>query len=118
MNDLPKKILDYKTYNKIGHFSKSRLGDGDHFIDKKTESQFLTKCDDQTAVIIVQEKLDGSNVCVVNIKNKMVALSRAGYLCETSNQLQHRAFAKWVKIHEERFINCLFHDGMRLVGEW
>ena len=112
------KVLPYKTYNRIGHFSKSRLGDGDHYIDQKTEDICLKQIVDPLTLIIVQEKLDGSNVCVLNTGDEIVALSRSGYRCDTSNLEQHRAFAQWVRFREERFTKLLPFEGNRVVGEW
>lgn len=33
MEARPQRVLNYKTYNSIGHLSLSRLGDGDHHQD-------------------------------------------------------------------------------------
>lgn len=118
MNQHPEKILDYKTYNKIGHLSKSRLGKGDHFIDKKAEETFLKQVLDNQTLVIVQEKMDGSNVCVVKHNGDLIALGRSGYKCSDSNLEQHRYFDKFVKRYKERFSSILPNEGDRIVGEW
>lgn len=115
---LPEKILPYKTYNRIGHLSKSRLGEGDHFVDQKTEGLLTKQNDDPNSVIIVQEKLDGSNVCVVRWKGELRALGRSGYDCQYSNQEQHRLFHKFVMDRKDRFEKILPKEEDRVVGEW
>jgi len=114
----PEKVLPYKTYNKIGHLSKSRLGEGDHFIDEKTESQLTKQLTDPVAVIYVEEKLDGSNVCVVRWKGELRCLTRSGYDCEKSTQEQHRMFARWVHHRRDLFGILLSEEEDRVVGEW
>ncbi len=74
---------------------------------------------DSNDEIIVQEKLDGSNVGVAKIGHQIIPLTRAGYRAETSPYEQHHKFADWVLKPEnwKRFDACL-NDGERLVGEW
>ena len=67
--------------------------------------------------MIVQEKLDGSNVSAAKVNGEIVALTRAGYLASTSPYLQHHLFGIWVKKNEQRFYEVL-QEGERLVGEW
>lgn len=93
------------------------MGPGDH---KCHEGQKLIVCEklrDKYDRVIVQEKLDGSNVSVALIDDSVVALSRAGYLADTSPYIQHHFFAAWVKQREERFRSALF-PGERICGEW
>ncbi len=113
----PKRILEYKTYNKIPHLPSSRLGEGDHCVDINTESLLTKDCPNE-CLVIVQEKLDGSNVCVVRHKGKLFALSRSGYDCSNSNQEQHRMFAAYVKKYINKFSSIIINDGDRIVGEW
>jgi hypothetical protein len=77
------------------------------------------KARDQWDEIIVQEKLDGSNVGVAKLGAQIIPMSRAGYRAETSPYKQHKAFADWVLKPEnwKRFNECLT-EGERLVGEW
>ena len=65
----------------------------------------------------MQEKLDGSNVCAVHHNGQILALTRAGYLAETSPFAQHHAWAKFVVDHEDRF-RALLAPGERACGEW
>ena len=47
---------------------------------------------DKNDEVIVQEKLDRSNVGVAKINGQIVALTRAGYLASTSAFEQHHLF--------------------------
>ena len=71
---------------------------------------------DKHDVIIVTEKLDGSNVCVVRVKGALVPLGRAGYPAISSKYEQHRLFANWVYERLNRFE--FLAEGERLCGEW
>lgn len=114
----PIKILSYKTYNSIGHLSSSRLGESDSKIDQNTENLLVKQTAGGHQLVIVQEKIDGSNVCVVNQNGKLFALSRSGYNCETSNQEQHRMFHDYMMKHYDRFYSLLPTHDSRVVGEW
>jgi len=74
---------------------------------------------DSNDEIIVQEKLDGSNVGIAKKDGQIIPMSRAGYRAETSPYEQHHEFASWVLQPEnwERF-NELLDEGERLAGEW
>lgn len=67
--------------------------------------------------IIVQEKLDGSNVGIARIEGVIVPLTRAGYVADTSPFEQHWRFGEWVYANQNRFLAVL-QDGERLCGEW
>lgn len=75
------------------------------------------KTRDRWDLIIVQEKLDGSNVGVAKVNDQIVALTRTGYLASNSKYYQHRAFAEYVKREEKRFYDLL-KEGERVAGEW
>jgi hypothetical protein len=71
---------------------------------------------DRHDVIIVQEKLDGSNVAVARIAGDLVPLTRAGYRALTSPYEQHAHFHNWVVANPNRF--DFLRDGERVSGEW
>lgn len=112
-----KKILGHKSYGSIPHLSGSRLGEGDHHCEPGQERIATKEVRDKKDLIIVQEKLDGSNCAVAKVNGAIYALGRAGYLAETSPYKQHILFANWVKTHESRF-DALLQNGERIVGEW
>jgi hypothetical protein len=111
------KPLGQKAYGSIPHLSKSRLGEGDHHCEPGQELIATKKSRNRFDLVIVQEKLDGSNCAVVKLKNKIVALTRAGYLADSSPFEQHHYFARWVEKEKHRF-DKLLNEGERLVGEW
>jgi len=111
------KPLGTKAYGSIPHLPGSRRGEGDHGISDKQASILLEKTRDKHDLIIVQEKLDGSNVSVAKIKDEIVPLIRAGYTAESSNYNQHRIFARWVMRERDRF-HALLQENERASAEW
>jgi len=111
------KPLGRRAYGSIPHLPGSRLGPGDYCINKGQARIATEKPRDKHDLIIVQEKLDGSNVAVVKVEGEIYALTRAGYSAETSPYVQHHFFAKWVEQNEGRFARLLY-EGERLSGEW
>lgn len=111
------KPLGQKAYGSIPHLPYSRLGEGDHHIEIGQAEIATKKARDKNDLIIVQEKLDGSNCSVAKIENKIVALGRSGYLAETSPYEQHVIFSKWVRSEYVRF-HKLLNEGERVCGEW
>lgn len=110
------KPLGYKAYGSIPHLPGSRRGPGDHGISEQQAKILTEKTRDKHDVVIVTEKVDGSNVCVARHEGKLLALGRAGYLASSSPFEQHQLFAAWVRKHETAF--DFLDDGMRLSGEW
>lgn len=112
-----RKPIGIKSYGSIPHLPGSRLGPGDrkcHEGQKRIATEQIRDRHDQ---IIVQEKLDGSNVGVVRIKGNIYPLTRAGFLATTSPYSRHHRFADWVEANRDRFMDVL-RDGERLCGEW
>lgn len=111
------KPLNRKSYGSIGHLPHSRLGPGDHKVTDGQADICHTKARDKHDIIIIQEKLDGSNVGVAKQNNQLYFLTRAGYEASTSPYVQHHFFAEWAVTQKERFW-ALLEDGERLCGEW
>ncbi len=111
------KPLGQKAYGSIPHFPGSRLGIGDHHVSEGQALIATKKARDRNDLIIVQEKLDGSNCSVAKVNGQILALGRSGYLAETSPYPQHQLFAKWVTLQESRF-DKLLNEGERICGEW
>ena len=118
MPDVPysAKPLGIKAYGSICHLPGSRLGPGDHKLNDGQARILTVKTRDKHDVIIVQEKLDGSNVAVARAGGQIVALGRSGYLAHSSKYEQHQLFADWVRRHIDRFE--FLAEGQRLCGEW
>src|SRR5690554_6471289 len=111
------KPLGHKAYGSIPHLPNSRLGPGDYSLNEGQARILTEKTRDRHDTVIVQEKLDGSNVAVANIDGQIVALTRAGYVATTSKFEQHHLFAHWVRERESLFAKLL-KPGERLCGEW
>jgi len=111
------KPLGQKAYGSIPHLPGSRIGTGDHHVSEGQAKIATEKTRDKHDLIIVQEKLDGSNCCVAKIDNVIIPLGRSGYLAETSNYSIHHVFALWVKENHHRFF-ALLKEGERVCGEF
>jgi hypothetical protein len=93
------------------------MGPADHACHPGQQRIVTEKARDKHDLIIVTEKLDGSNVGIARIGDAVYALGRAGYLAQTSKYEQHQLFAAWVRERED-FWREVLQDGERLVGEW
>lgn len=113
---LPNKPLGKKSYGSIGHLPTSRLGTGDHHIHEGQARAILEELPKKDR-LIVQEKVDGSNVGVCRVDGQIVAINRAGWNCWSSPHEQHRMFAAWVRENEGRFAGIL-GERERICGEW
>jgi hypothetical protein len=116
-NFMKTKPLGHKNYGSIAHLPGSRLGQGDHKCDAGQEKISCRKARDKHDRIIVQEKLDGSNVGIARIDDILYPLTRAGYVANTSPYKMHHIFHHWVFENTERFMAVL-KNGERLCGEW
>lgn len=128
MIDTKTKPLGHKSYGSIGHLPGSRMevnhqkhGTGrivgkDFGVHPGAAAICTKKARDKYDRIIVQEKLDGSNVSVANIDGVLVALGRAGHTAVSSPYEQHRMFAQWVIDNYDKFI--WLAPGERCCGEW
>lgn len=113
-NDKP---LKGKNYGSIAHLPNSRMGPADHSCHEGQARIACEKTRDKHDLVIVQEKLDGSNVGVAKVNGELIALTRAGYRAITSPYEQHHMFDDWVKNNAKRF-DAVLNEGERLVGEW
>lgn len=111
------KPLGFKNYGSIGHLPNSRMGPGDHHVHEGQMRICLEKARDKNDLILVTEKLDGTNAGVAMKDGEILALQRKGYLADSSPHEMHKVFATWVRDNEARFRACL-SEGERIVGEW
>jgi hypothetical protein len=111
------KPLGHKSYGSIPHLPGSRTGPADHTITDGQARICTVKARDKHDLIIVQEKLDGSNCSVARVGNDIIALGRAGYTAQSSRFEMHQLFAAWVRGRESLFRELL-DDGERVCGEW
>ncbi len=112
-----RKPIGRKNYGSIAHLPDSRMGDGDHHISEGQARISTQKTRDKNDLVIVQEKLDGSNVGVAKINGELIPIGRSGYRANTSKFKQHQLFDKWVMDNYDRFDKIL-NEGERLCGEW
>src|SRR3972149_6542784 len=111
------KPLGIRSYGHIMHLPGSRIGPGDHKCNAGQTRLATERLRDRYDRVIVQEKLDGSNVGIARLDGKILALTRSGYLANTSRYPQHQIFASWVCENTDRLLTIL-SDGERLCGEW
>lgn len=110
------KPLGHKSYGTIGHLPGSRQGRDDVGINPGQARICCERPRDRHDRIIVQEKLDGTNVAVANVGGELVALNRAGYTAVSARWEHHRLFARWVDDNRWRF--AFLRPGERVCGEW
>ena len=117
MRSMSKKPTGAKNYGSIPHLPKSRMGPADHACPEGMQRIATQMSRDKHDRVIVQEKLDGSNVGVAKIDGEIFALQRSGYLAASSPFIQHHYFSEWVEMNRSRF-SALLDDGERICGEW
>ena len=110
------KPLGQKSYGHIAHVPGSRIGPGDHKVPLGMAKIVCEETRDRHDHIIVQVKVDGSNVSIANVDGEIVPLGRSGYRSYSSPWRQHHIFADWVYGQLERFE--FLKPGERLCGEW
>jgi hypothetical protein len=114
-----RKPLGRKAYGSIPHLIGSRLGPGDHHVHAGQHAICTERLRDKNDEVIVQLKLDGSNVAVAKQDGQILALTRAGYLADTSPYPQHHLFAQMVAEPDQAALFAgLLNDGEWLSGEW
>lgn len=106
-----------KNYGSIPHLLSSRRGKGDHGCNDGQSRIATQKARDKHDRVIVQEKLDGSNVGVAKVDDRIVAIGRSGYPAVSSPHIQHCYFNEWVVSNRDRF-DRLLQEGERVCGEW
>ena len=106
-----------KNYGSIPHLSTSKLEQqADKKISMNQELMLTKQARDWRDLIIVTEKIDGSNVGIVKINGTLYPISRKGYDTSISKQEQHRLFSKFVDNNLSKFL--WLPEGWRICGEW
>ncbi|MGB3850026.1 MAG: RNA ligase family protein [Tunicatimonas sp.] len=112
-----RKPLGHKAYGTIPHLSGSRLGPSDKKAESGQELIATKQARDWRDLVVVQEKLDGSNCAIAKLNGQVLALTRAGYQAHTSPYELHHRFADYVQQNHGRFNEALT-EGERWAGEW
>lgn len=113
----PLKPLGQKAYGSIAHLPDSRRGPKDIGLSAGQARICCDKKRDKHDTIIVQEKLDGSNVAIAKLNGEIIPLIRSGYRAISSKYEMHRHFHNWVYKNLNKFEELL-QEGERCVGEW
>lgn len=111
------KILSIKAYNSIPHLPGSRLGESERKIDQNKVRMLTSESVNDTDIVIVQEKLDGSCVCAYRRNGEVLALGRDGDLASESPNYSRQLWSDWVDDNQDRFLKIL-SEGERICGEW
>ncbi|MHA1790259.1 MAG: RNA ligase family protein [Candidatus Helarchaeota archaeon] len=108
----------YKKYKTICHLPNSKMGKNDKGIHSGMAIYCESKFRKDTR-IIVTEKVDGSNVSIINDNNNFIALSKGGYECKGSSYEQHKLFEQkvneWIK--KDELNQKILPEGERVVFE-
>jgi hypothetical protein len=106
-----------RNYGSIAHLSTSKMSQqADKKIEPGQELILTNKERDWKDLIILTEKVDGSNVGVVRKNGELHAITRAGYEASTSQYVQHHAFEKYVNLNRSMF--SWLPEDWRICGEW
>ena len=82
----PDKPLGQKSYGSIGHVPGSLVGPGEHMVPPGMAAIVCEKKRDKHDHIIVQVKVDGSNVSIANVDGEIIPRSeerRVGKECRS-----------------------------------
>lgn len=112
------KPLGHKSYESIPHLPGSKRGPADRGVEGGQARIATEKTRDFKDLVIIQEKLDGSNVSVARINGEIVFLTRAGYTAESSPYEQHHQFHKWAGVQHKYGRWEWIREGERLCAEW
>lgn len=118
MNEVKSAKIIQRNYGSIPHLSTSKLTQqADKKIELGQEEILTKKTRDWKDLVIVTEKLDGSNVGVIRKeKTKLIPIIRAGYHCDDSPHKMHHYFTKWMRDNSHKFE--WIPDDWRICGEW
>jgi hypothetical protein len=100
-------------FPKIGHLPGSRTGPKDRTVDRTLSQRLTLHCQPGDRVL-VEEKLDGSCVGILQKEKRLHAIGRDGKDCALSRNEGRRRFAAWVDAHPIGFLD----EGEVLWGEW
>lgn len=114
--DAKGRALGRRSYGSIPHLPGSRRNRDDIDLNDGQAKILTERTRDQHDLVIVREKLDGTNVAVARVGGEIIPVNRAGYHAATSPWLAHQSFAEWL-IDEWRAFDWL-SEGQRVCGEW
>lgn len=106
------------NYGSIPHLSTSKLTQqADKKIELGQELLLTKKTRDWRDLVIVTEKLDGSNVGIICTGDGvLVPITRSGYDAYSSQYAQYQLFCDWLRNNYELF--QWLPENWRVCGEW
>lgn len=113
MSKVIENIRKEKKYPSIPHLPNSEMGRNDKGIHRGMADYCECKYRKNTQVIVT-EKVDGSNVSILNKDGEFFALSRAGYYCEGSDYDQHKL---WYEKVEQYKSDGLLNNNILPIGD-
>jgi RNA ligase len=111
------KPLRGKAFGTIPHLIGSNRGPGDWGVNEGVHRICTEQLRDRHDELLVQPKLDGTNVAIAKVDGRICAVVRSGHLAQSSPHEQHQLFAAWVREHAWRVFDLLT-DGEWISGEW
>lgn len=110
-------IVKHRGYGSIAHLSTSKLTQqADKKIQIGQEKILTEKLRDKNDLIIVTEKVDGSNVGIKKHNGELIPITRSGYPALTSPYIQHHVFHDYVMINKDKYSDL--PEGYTICGEW
>lgn len=107
-----------RSFGHISHLPGSKMKDDDDTLLGTNEIEILIKRRrNPLDRVIVTEKIDGMNACVLRDGDCLWPLSRKGYDVRSNPNPWIRIFADYVEDNYNRFMRLL-DDGERACGEW
>ena len=109
------KIID-KNYGSIPHMLTSKINQqADKKISQGQEDILTKKPRDWKDLVIVTEKVDGSNCGIIKKNGKLIPITRSGYDVVYSRFKQHHLFGEWLRT-QNNFM--WLPEDWRICGDW
>lgn len=112
-----------RNFGKIHHLFHSEMcSDDDVRVNMEMQTMFTLKKRKFSDVVIVTEKLDGSNMGIVKLNGVLYPINKSGYDCRNMGirkselQLLGESWATWLDVNYD-FYDSIIGEGERLVYE-
>lgn len=113
-----KKKITNKGYGSIPHMSSSKKNQkADKRISLQQEEILTSRKVKKDEEVIVLEKVDGTNVSIININNEIFGVTKSGYDVRNSPYEHIRKFQDFLEKNKKKYIEILKNGG-KISGEW